>query len=73
MTLKLDGVDRYNPENIGSLEASVDAQCKQGSYDLNANLAILKLCVMRHAHCAHTTMLMHHACMTVGTSLTRTC
>lgn len=41
--IKLDGVDRYNPENIASLEAGVDAQCRDGTYDVNANLAVLKL------------------------------
>ncbi|ORX56415.1 ARM repeat-containing protein [Hesseltinella vesiculosa] len=39
----IDGVERYNPENLEVLEAYLDNQCKNGTYDLMANLAILKL------------------------------
>ena len=42
---KLVGMERYNPSNIDILEAFVDTQCANGSYDLDANLALLKLCV----------------------------
>jgi len=34
---------RYNPEIIPQLEAYVAAQCKGNTYDLDANLALLKL------------------------------
>lgn len=39
----LKGIDRYNPENLSILERYVDWQIKSGSYDLPANLAVLKL------------------------------
>ena len=34
---------RYNPEVLPQLEAYVGEQCAKGSYDLEANLAVLKL------------------------------
>jgi translation initiation factor 3 subunit K len=39
----IDGVERYNPENVTDLEQYLDTQCQSGSYDLMANLAILKV------------------------------
>ena len=40
----LQGVDRrYNPENIKTLEHYVDLQAREKGYDLEANLALLKL------------------------------
>ncbi|RUS22624.1 armadillo-type protein [Endogone sp. FLAS-F59071] len=39
----IDGVDRYNPENVSILEEYLAAQCHTEDYDLMANLAILKL------------------------------
>ncbi|CAO3613402.1 unnamed protein product [Cunninghamella blakesleeana] len=39
----IDGVERYNPENVTVLEEYLESQCQSGSYDLMANLAILKL------------------------------
>jgi hypothetical protein len=48
--------DRYNPSNVTLLEEYLDAQVREGHYDLFANLAILKLCVVglqraiRHGH-----------------------
>ena len=39
----INGVERYNPENIDVLVAYLDKQCETGEYDLEANLAILKL------------------------------
>ncbi|KAI8067894.1 armadillo-type protein [Gongronella butleri] len=39
----IDGVERYNPENLAVLEGYLADQCKNGTYDLMANLAILKL------------------------------
>ncbi|CAO3596138.1 unnamed protein product [Absidia cylindrospora] len=39
----IDGVERYNPENVTVLEQYLDTQCQTGSYDLMANLAILKV------------------------------
>ncbi|KAI9311722.1 armadillo-type protein [Dichotomocladium elegans] len=39
----IDGVERYNPENAEVLEDYLAAQCKNGEYDLMANLALLKL------------------------------
>ncbi|XP_077865750.1 eukaryotic translation initiation factor 3 subunit K-like [Saccoglossus kowalevskii] len=37
------GIDRYNPENLGTLERYVELQSKENAYDLEANLAVLKL------------------------------
>lgn len=37
------GIDRYNPENLGTLERYVELQSRENAYDLEANLAVLKL------------------------------
>ena len=34
---------RYNPDIIPALEAYVEAQCAENTYDLDCNLAVLKL------------------------------
>ncbi|NWI62716.1 EIF3K factor, partial [Todus mexicanus] len=34
---------RYNPENLSTLERYVETQAKENAYDLEANLAVLKL------------------------------
>jgi len=39
----LQGIERYNPENIKTLEHYVDLQARELGYDLEANLALLKL------------------------------
>jgi translation initiation factor 3 subunit K len=39
----LKGIDRYNPENLEILERYVYAQAAENTYDLEANLAVLKL------------------------------
>uniref|UniRef100_A0A9J7YS42 Eukaryotic translation initiation factor 3 subunit K n=1 Tax=Cyprinus carpio carpio TaxID=630221 RepID=A0A9J7YS42_CYPCA len=39
----LRGIDRYNPENLSTLERYVDTQARENAYDLEANLAVLKL------------------------------
>merc|ERR1719219_200683 len=39
----LKGIERYNPNNIGTLERYVDVQVDENGYDLEANLALLKL------------------------------
>lgn len=39
----LKGIDRYNPENLGTLERYVDMQVRENTYDLEANLGVLKL------------------------------
>merc|ERR1719419_342846 len=39
----LRGIDRYNPENLATLERYVEMQARENSYDLEANLAVLKL------------------------------
>lgn len=41
----IDGVDRYNPDNISILEEYLGQQLQNEEYDLMANLAILKLSV----------------------------
>src|SRR4051794_2036302 len=39
----INGVDRYNPANITILEEYLADQCRHRRYDLEANLAVLKL------------------------------
>merc|ERR1712126_25320 len=39
----LRGIDRYNPEHLTTLEAYVNAQAQEVTYDLEANLTVLKL------------------------------
>ncbi|XP_073230556.1 eukaryotic translation initiation factor 3 subunit K-like [Porites lutea] len=39
----LKGIDRYNPENLTTLESYVHLQVYNNVYDLDANLAVLKL------------------------------
>lgn len=39
----LVSVHRYNPENLPTLERYVETQAKENAYDLEANLAVLKL------------------------------
>ncbi|XP_005091207.1 eukaryotic translation initiation factor 3 subunit K [Aplysia californica] len=39
----LKGIDRYNPENLQTLERYVAMQASENTYDLEANLAVLKL------------------------------
>ena len=36
---------RYNPENLQTLERYVDMQARENQYDVEANLAVLKLLV----------------------------
>ncbi|KAK7794290.1 hypothetical protein R5R35_014574 [Gryllus longicercus] len=39
----LKDIERYNPENLPTLECYVEHQCRENTYDLEANLAVLKL------------------------------
>ncbi len=39
----LQGIDRYNPDNIPLLEEYVQHQIEEKKYNLDANLALLKL------------------------------
>lgn len=39
----LKGIERYNPENLPTLERYVEIQSLENAYDLEANLAVLKL------------------------------
>ncbi|KAF8947553.1 hypothetical protein BGZ47_008698 [Haplosporangium gracile] len=39
----IDGVDRYNPDNVSILEEYLATQCSNREVDVMANLAILKL------------------------------
>jgi len=40
---QLKGIERYNPENINILEHYLELQARENGYDLEANLALLKL------------------------------
>merc|ERR1719273_1345107 len=46
----LKGIERYNPENIKTLEHYVDLQSREKGYDLEANLALLKLYQFNPTH-----------------------
>nr|QBH73271.1 eukaryotic translation initiation factor 3 subunit K [Carausius morosus] len=39
----LKGIERYNPENLPTLERYVEIQSRENAYDVEANLAVLKL------------------------------
>lgn len=39
----LNGLDRYNPETTGVFQEYVAQQCENQTYDIYANLALLKL------------------------------
>ncbi|XP_035742566.1 eukaryotic translation initiation factor 3 subunit K-like [Vespa mandarinia] len=39
----LKGIERYNPDNLTTLEKYVEIQSRENVYDLEANLAVLKL------------------------------
>jgi len=39
----LKGINRYNPDNLRTLEPYVNQQASENTYDIKANLAILKL------------------------------
>ncbi|XP_060531843.1 eukaryotic translation initiation factor 3 subunit K [Cylas formicarius] len=39
----LKGIERYNPDNLYTLERYVEIQSRENTYDLEANLAVLKL------------------------------
>jgi translation initiation factor 3 subunit K len=43
ISLKLQGIERYNPQNIPILEEYVQYQLANKKYNLDANLALLKL------------------------------
>ncbi|CAG8508795.1 10030_t:CDS:2 [Cetraspora pellucida] len=45
----IDGVDRYNPDNVSILEEYLGTQLQTEDYDLMANLAILKLLVFKRS------------------------
>jgi len=40
---QLRGIERYNPDNVKILESYVETQARENGYDLEANLALLKL------------------------------
>jgi len=39
----LQGIERYNPDNLQKLEHYVELQAKENTYDLEANLSVLRL------------------------------
>ncbi|KAJ8044542.1 Eukaryotic translation initiation factor 3 subunit K [Holothuria leucospilota] len=46
----MTGINRYNPENLMTLEMYVNMQCRENKYDLEANLAVLKLYQLNPMH-----------------------
>lgn len=46
----LKGIDRYNPNNLKTLERYVVVQSQENTYDLEANLAVLKLYQFNQAY-----------------------
>lgn len=43
ITSMLQGIERYNPDNLQKLEHYVELQAKENMYDLEANLSVLRL------------------------------
>lgn len=43
ITEMLGSIERYNPDHLKTLESYVEEQAKNNTYDLEANLAVLKL------------------------------
>lgn len=43
ITAIINGLERYNPEAVGSLEAYLTQQCEERFTDCNANRTLLKL------------------------------
>ncbi|XP_015117335.1 eukaryotic translation initiation factor 3 subunit K [Diachasma alloeum] len=43
IAVMLRSIERYNPENLTTLEKYVELQARENAYDLEANLALLKL------------------------------
>jgi translation initiation factor 3 subunit K len=43
ITSIINGLERYNPEAVGPLEAYLQEQCEQKYCDCNANRTLLKL------------------------------
>lgn len=41
----INGLERYNPEAVGTLEGYLTEQCEQKLCDMNANRTLLKLYV----------------------------
>nr|CAG4646522.1 EOG090X0BWZ [Macrothrix elegans] len=39
----LQGIERYNPDNLNKLEKYVELQAQENTYDLEANLSVLRL------------------------------
>jgi len=46
----LKGIERYNPDNLVTLEQYVEIQVNENAYDLDANLAVLKLYQLNPHH-----------------------
>ncbi|XP_023244905.1 eukaryotic translation initiation factor 3 subunit K isoform X2 [Copidosoma floridanum] len=46
----LKGIERYNPDNLETLEQYVKIQVSENAYDLDANLAVLKLYQLNPHH-----------------------
>lgn len=46
----LKGIERYNPDNLTTLEKYVEIQSRENAYDLEANLAVLKLYQLNPHH-----------------------
>jgi len=43
LATSLQGIERYNPHNIATIQHYIDVQVAENGYDLEANLALLKL------------------------------
>ncbi|CAH1724427.1 hypothetical protein AGLY_012578 [Aphis glycines] len=44
----LQGIERYNPQHLSTLEHYVEVQSQENTYDLEANLAVLKIYQFHH-------------------------
>jgi translation initiation factor 3 subunit K len=65
----LQGIDRYNPDNIPILEEYVQYQINERQYNLDANLALLKLYQFNPNH--FQTLVTAHVLLKALTNLPR--
>lgn len=58
VTSIINGLERYNPEAVGSLESYLQEQCEQKYCDGNANRTLLKLYVSPVPHASPACLLL---------------
>jgi hypothetical protein len=59
----INGLERYNPEAVGTLESYLQEQCEQKYCDCNANRTLLKLYVCCPLCAPSMQSLFHSSCV----------